>query len=201
MRTLLAIALVCLAGLMPGPPASAGVVGPDLFQIAYGDVVSDGVPGPGAGNIDATGNAANNILTGNDGNNKLDGKAGDDTLRGGPQPRSSRRASGRDFNRPAQGRRDRHADARSRRIVADPPRPARRRRSGLHAARLCGEKPSRQAGQPFLILLRSTPISVISISHTSPGFMNSGGLRTKPTPPGVPVTITSPGFNGVKVEM
>jgi Ca2+-binding RTX toxin-like protein len=38
---------------------------------------------PGAGNVDATGNTADNRLTGNDGNNKLDGKGGGDTMLGG----------------------------------------------------------------------------------------------------------------------
>src|SRR3954470_6846484 len=33
--------------------------------------------------------------------------------------------------------------------------------------------------------LRSTPIPDTSTSTTSPGFMNSGGLRFNPTPPGV----------------
>ena len=31
-------------------------------------------------------------------------------------------------------------------------------------------------------------------------MMNTGGLRAAPTPPGVPVTITSPGTSSVKVE-
>jgi len=37
----------------------------------------------GSANIDATGNALNNILTGNSGNNILDGGGGDDTMSGG----------------------------------------------------------------------------------------------------------------------
>jgi hypothetical protein len=32
-----------------------------------------------------------------------------------------------------------------------------------------------------------------STSKTSPGCMKTGGLRAAPTPPGVPVMITSPG--------
>src|SRR6187455_1741258 len=48
--------------------------------------------------------------------------------------------------------------------------------------------------------LRSRPTPSISISQTSPGFIHSGGLRTQPTPPGVPETITSPGESGVKLE-
>ena len=42
------------------------------------------------------------------------------------------------------------------------------------------------------IRLRSTPIRSISTSTTSPGFRNSGGLRAKPTPLGVPVARMSP---------
>src|SRR5262249_6062023 len=38
---------------------------------------------PGAGSIDATGNALVNIITGNESNNRLDGGAGADTLTGG----------------------------------------------------------------------------------------------------------------------
>jgi len=37
----------------------------------------------GAGNINGTGNALNNVLLGNDGNNVLSSGAGDDTLIGG----------------------------------------------------------------------------------------------------------------------
>src|SRR6185436_661196 len=55
--------------------------------------------------------------------------------------------------------------------------------------------------QPSLMTLRSRPTLLISTSQTSPGFMNSGGLRAAPTPPGVPVTITSPGCSVVKIEM
>lgn len=48
--------------------------------------------------------------------------------------------------------------------------------------------------------LRSTPIPETSTSTVSPGFMNSGGLRFSPTPPGVPVRMTSPGISGRIVE-
>ncbi len=37
----------------------------------------------GSGNVDATGNAADNVLTGNDGDNRLDGRAGNDRMIGG----------------------------------------------------------------------------------------------------------------------
>ena len=40
----------------------------------------------------------------------------------------------------------------------------------------------------------------ISISTLSPGFIQIGGLRRAPTPPGVPVTSTSPGTSVVQVE-
>ena len=46
--------------------------------------------------------------------------------------------------------------------------------------------------------LRKTPIPSISTSTTSPGFIQSGGIRFTPTPPGVPVTITSPRFERVE---
>lgn len=51
-----------------------------------------------------------------------------------------------------------------------------------------------------LIGLRSTPIGDNSTSHTSPSFIHSCGSRLTPTPPGVPVTSTSPGRSGTKVE-
>ena len=38
----------------------------------------------------------------------------------------------------------------------------------------------------------------ISTSATSPAFMKTGGSRLNPTPPGVPVAITSPGSSSVK---
>ena len=47
---------------------------------------------------------------------------------------------------------------------------------------------------------RSTPISLISTSITSPGFIQSGGLRRDPTPPGVPVAMLSPGNSVVNRE-
>ena len=40
----------------------------------------------------------------------------------------------------------------------------------------------------------------ISTSTTSPGFIHNGGVRLAPTPPGVPVTITSPGYSRVNDE-
>lgn len=44
------------------------------------------------------------------------------------------------------------------------------------------------------------PTCSISTSTTSPCFMKSGGSRLAPTPPQVPVTITSPGARGTIVE-
>ena len=38
-----------------------------------------------------------------------------------------------------------------------------------------------------------TPMGDTATSMRSPACMNTGGLRATPTPPGVPVTITSPG--------
>ena len=41
-------------------------------------------------------------------------------------------------------------------------------------------------------MLDKTPIWVTSTSTLSPGFMKTGGFLLNPTPPGVPVTNTSP---------
>src|SRR5947207_1209068 len=41
----------------------------------------------------------------------------------------------------------------------------------------------------------SVPMPSISIVTTSPGLRNSGGLRPAPTPSGVPLEITSPGYS------
>ena len=46
-----------------------------------------------------------------------------------------------------------------------------------------------------------TPTASTSISTISPSFMKTGGLRFAPTPPGVPVTITSPGLSGRNDEI
>src|SRR6267154_2897281 len=54
----------------------------------------------------------------------------------------------------------------------------------------------RALGYPTLIVLTSTPTLLTSISTVSPGFIHTGGLRRAPTPPGVPVTMTSPGSKG-----
>ena len=43
-----------------------------------------------------------------------------------------------------------------------------------------------------------TPSMVISM--TSPGWSQTGGVRAKPTPPGVPVAMTSPGRRVVNEE-
>ena len=50
-------------------------------------------------------------------------------------------------------------------------------------------------------VLRRVPMASTTISQTSPGVMKICGVRLLPTPPGVPVTITSPGDSGRKVEM
>src|SRR5689334_19376860 len=55
--------------------------------------------------------------------------------------------------------------------------------------------------QSCSILFFRTPTLSISISTVSPGFIQTGGVRREPTPPGVPVTITSPGASGVNAEM
>src|SRR5208282_3269741 len=46
--------------------------------------------------------------------------------------------------------------------------------------------------QSFCTGLVKTPIPSISTSKMSPACMYTGGLRAAPTPPGVPVMITSP---------
>ena len=56
------------------------------------------------------------------------------------------------------------------------------------------------ADHPLAIVLRKQPMRVTSTSTTSPSFMKTGGVRFAPTPPGVPVTMTSPGASGRKVE-
>ena len=60
--------------------------GTDLIQSSVSFTVSSDVENltlTGLGNINATGNALNNILIGNTRNNTLDGKAGADDMRGG----------------------------------------------------------------------------------------------------------------------
>jgi len=48
--------------------------------------------------------------------------------------------------------------------------------------------------------LRITPMPSTSVSSKSPSFMNSGGVRAKPTPSGVPVEMTSPGSSVWPIE-
>lgn len=45
------------------------------------------------------------------------------------------------------------------------------------------------------------PIDSISLSIKSPTAKNSAGLRCIPTPAGVPVKITSPGFNVMHLKI
>ena len=47
-------------------------------------------------------------------------------------------------------------------------------------------------------VLRRVPRPVISTSTTSPSESSPEGTMNRPTPPGVPVTITSPGESRVK---
>src|SRR5262249_18448859 len=46
---------------------------------------------------------------------------------------------------------------------------------------------------------RNIPMPLISTSAMSPGFIHTGGFLLDPTPPGVPVEITSPGTSSLKV--
>ena len=52
----------------------------------------------------------------------------------------------------------------------------------------------------FTMVLRNRPMPSISVSMTSPAWRNSGGLRAKPTPLGVPVAIISPASRVMPVE-
>jgi len=52
-----------------------------------------------------------------------------------------------------------------------------------------------------IIVFLKVPKPGACTSTTSPGFINIGGTLLKPTPPGVPVTITSPGSNVQKLEI
>ena len=48
--------------------------------------------------------------------------------------------------------------------------------------------------------LANSPTAPISTSTRSPGRIHSGGVRLDPTPPGVPVAMTSPALSGVNAE-
>ena len=48
--------------------------------------------------------------------------------------------------------------------------------------------------------LRIVPTFSTVTSMTSPGCIQTGGCRANPTPPGVPVAITSPGTSRVNEE-
>ena len=49
-------------------------------------------------------------------------------------------------------------------------------------------------------MFESIPISEISTSTLSPSFIKIGGFLLNPTPPGVPVTRTSPALHGIALE-
>ena len=49
-------------------------------------------------------------------------------------------------------------------------------------------------------MLDKTPIWVTSTSTLSPGFKKTGGFLLNPTPPGVPVTNTSPALHAIAFE-
>jgi hypothetical protein len=51
-----------------------------------------------------------------------------------------------------------------------------------------------------LTVLVSVPTLSMVTSTVSPAFMNTGGVREKPTPLGVPVDRMSPGLSGRMVE-
>ena len=50
-----------------------------------------------------------------------------------------------------------------------------------------------QAGSAATMWLHKVPMPSMVVSITSPGWRNSGGVRAKPTPAGVPVAMMSPG--------
>ena len=54
-KTVLVLAAVVLAVIAAVGPASPAHAATDRFTIAYGDTISDGVPGVGAGNLEAGG--------------------------------------------------------------------------------------------------------------------------------------------------
>ncbi len=71
-----------------------------------------------------------------------------------------------------------------------------RRSSGLTS--LVAQAPRADRSEPWRqcsasIGLLKVPMVEISTSTVSPAFISSGGFRLKPTPPGVPVAMTSPG--------
>src|SRR5205085_672111 len=75
---------------------------------------------------------------------------------------------------------------------------------GPHFSHLRREVQLRKIGSvpiyPSAIEFSRMPTLSISISTLSPGFIHTGGLRRAPTPPGVPVTSTSPGASVVHAE-
>jgi hypothetical protein len=85
------------------------------------------------------------------------------------------------------------------------------RKPGIHrevryeitpAMALLPQQPLRRTDYPtaFSTVFRKIPIFSIWTSQTSPAFIKIGGVREKPTPEGVPVAMTSPGFNGTSAE-
>src|SRR4029078_7584475 len=68
-----------------------------------------------------------------------------------------------------------------------------RRRSGNDAPQRAGHGVAGRVAARIGVV--KVPMPSISIVTTSPGFRNSGGLRPAPTPSGVPLEITSPGYS------
>src|SRR5262245_45908557 len=68
--------------------------------------------------------------------------------------------------------------------------------------RLIGGVPPPVGGRALLATtrLRIVPTFSTVTSIRSPGSIHAGGVRAKPTPPGVPVAMTSPGARWVKEE-
>ena len=89
--------------------------------------------------------------------------------------------------------------------VLHPVAPVRLRRSGSpearrqHGGKDAGGRPPQGTGVRAIGVER-VPMPEISMCTVCPGRRNSGGSRAEPTPSGVPVAITSPGWR-VMIEL
>lgn len=77
---------------------------------------------------------------------------------------------------------------------------AAERGEALAAALGAAATANQRASTSSTTVFSSTPMRLISISTRSPARNQIGGLRAMPTPPGVPVTSTSPGCRRVNVD-
>ena len=72
--------------------------------------------------------------------------------------------------------------------------------SNQGTSRRDGDPMSRGSDYSATTVLRSNPTEAMSTSTSSPGFIQTGGLRKAPLPAELPVQMTSPGTSSVKVE-